>query len=272
MAELKTGTYRVANGYDLVVNEAGPPDGPVVVFIHGSGPGASGQSNFRQNIDAFVAGGFRVVLPDLIGYGASSKPEGIDYTLALFTDTLHDALGQLGIAKAVLVGNSLGGGIALQMALDHPELVDRLILMAPGCIEEREEYFRMPGIAGMVSSFGGPDFSEDEQRRLLVNLVHDPVHITDALVKERFAVSRSQPKDVIMRMRTPNLRPRLGEIKIPILVFWGSEERFMPLTGINYFLEQCDDARVLIFNKVGHWVQVERADEFNCQALAFLNG
>jgi 4,5:9,10-diseco-3-hydroxy-5,9,17-trioxoandrosta-1(10),2-diene-4-oate hydrolase len=64
----------------------------VVVFIHGSGPGASGASNFRQNWPIFVAAGYRVILPDLIGYGASSKPEGIDYTLQLFTDTLYAAL------------------------------------------------------------------------------------------------------------------------------------------------------------------------------------
>jgi 4,5:9,10-diseco-3-hydroxy-5,9,17-trioxoandrosta-1(10),2-diene-4-oate hydrolase len=124
----------------------------------------------------------------------------------------------------------------------------------------------------MRSSFGGPDFNEDEQRRLITNLVHDPVHVTDELVKERFAVARTQPKDVIVRMRTPNLRPRLPELKMPLLVFWGFNEKFMPLTGINHFLESCEDVRVVTFNKVGHWVQVERADEFNAYGTAFLNG
>ena len=95
MADLKEATYAVAGGYDIHLKEAG--SGPAVVFIHGSGPGASGSSNFRRNIDAFVDAGFRVILPDLIGYGASSKPEGIDYTLELFTDTLYDALRQHGI-------------------------------------------------------------------------------------------------------------------------------------------------------------------------------
>lgn len=269
-SEISSKTHRVSGGHDIVVAEMGA--GPAVVFIHGSGPGASGRSNFRQNAPAFAQGGYRVILPDLIGYGASSKPEGSDYTLQLFTDTLYEALIAHGIEKATLVGNSLGGGIAIQMALDHPEFIDRLILMAPGCIEEREEYFKMPGIAGMVSSFGGPDFNENEQRRLITNLVHDPVHVTDELVQERFAVARTQPKDVIVRMRTPNLRPRLGELKMPILVFWGFAEKFMPLTGINYFLESCDDARVVTFNKVGHWVQVERAEEFNRLSLAFLHG
>ena len=269
--DISSKTHRVSGDHDIVVAEAG--SGPAVVFIHGSGPGASGQSNFRQNVKAFVDGGFRVILPDLIGYGASSKPEDIDYTLQLFTDTLYEALIAHGIDKAVLVGNSLGGGIAIQMALDHPEFVDRLILMAPGCIEEREEYFKMPGIAGMVSSFGGPDFNEEEQRRLITNLVYDPVHVTDALVKERFAVARTQPKDVIVRMRTPNLQPRLSELKsMPILLFWGFNERFMPLTGINYFFDSCEDVRCVTFNKVGHWVQVERAEEFNRYSVAFLNG
>ncbi|MGW8204747.1 alpha/beta fold hydrolase (plasmid) [Sphingomonas bisphenolicum] len=263
-------THRVAGGHDIMLAEVGA--GPALVFIHGSGPGASGQSNFRQNVQAFADAGFRVILPDLIGYGASSKPEDIDYTLQLFTDTLYEALVAHGVDKAILVGNSLGGGIAIQMALDHPAFVDRLILMAPGCIHEREHYFKMPGIAGMVSSFGGPDFNEDEQRRLITNLVHDPVHVTDDLVKERFAVARTQPKDVIMRMRTPNLAPRLGELTMPILLFWGYNERFMPLEGITLFFEACPDVRCVTFNKVGHWVQVERSAEFNRYALEFLHG
>lgn len=268
--ELTRKTYNVTGGYDISVAEMG--SGPAVVFIHGSGPGASGASNFRQNAGAFAEAGYRVILPDLIGYGASSKPEGLDYTLDLFTNTLFEALQAHGVEKAILVGNSLGGGIALQMAMDHPGFAERLILMAPGCIHPREEYFKMPGIAGMVSSFGGPDFNEDEQRRLITNLVYDPVHVTDELVKERFAVARTQPKDVIVRMRTPDLGPRLGELKMPILLFWGYNERFMPLEGIQLFFEACEDVRCVTFNKVGHWVQVERTDEFNRYSLEFLNG
>jgi 4,5:9,10-diseco-3-hydroxy-5,9,17-trioxoandrosta-1(10),2-diene-4-oate hydrolase len=272
MTELRSSRYTVSGGYEIAINETGPADGRPVVFIHGSGPGASGKSNFRQNADAFAEAGYRVLLPDMIGYGASSKPEGLDYTLALFTDTLVEALGQHGIASATLVGNSLGGGVAIQAALDNPDFAERLILMAPGCIEELPIYFAMPGIANMRSSFGSPEYSIADQRRLNESLVYDPVHVTDDLVAERFEVARVQPKDVIARMRTPNLQPRLGELKMPTLVFWGSEERFMPLTGIDYFLQQCEDVRVITFNKVGHWVQVERAAEFNAYAIAFLHG
>lgn len=272
MAELKAATYTVAGGYDIHVKEAG--SGPDVVFIHGSGPGASGASNFRQNIDAFVAAGFRVILPDLIGYGASSKPEGLDYTLQLFTDTLYDALRQHGVNKAVLVGNSLGGGVALQMTLDHPEFAEKLVMMAPGCVAERESYFVMPGIAKMVSNFGGPDFNLAEQKRLVSNLVHPDFvpNISDELVAERFAVASTQPKDVIVRMRTPDLSPRLGEISQPIFVLWGLNDEFCPESHARLFLDKCVDVRAITFNRTGHWVQVERAAEFNAYSIAFING
>lgn len=269
MGALLTRRHRVSGGHEIVVSETG--EGSAVVFIHGSGPGASGASNFRQNVEAFVGAGYRAVLPDLIGYGASSKPEGIDYTLQLFTDSLYEALVAHGIERAALVGNSLGGGVALQIALDHPEFVSSLILMAPGCIEERETYFAMPGIARMVSNFGGADFSIEEQRRLICNLVHDSSQVTDELVAERFAVARTQPKDVLVRMRTPNLAPRLGEVTQPILGFWGLQDDFCPASGQRHLLDACPDVRFMTFNRTGHWVQVERAAEFNRYTIGFLD-
>jgi 4,5:9,10-diseco-3-hydroxy-5,9,17-trioxoandrosta-1(10),2-diene-4-oate hydrolase len=269
--ELKESTYAVQGGYDIHLTETGV--GPAVVFIHGSGPGASGASNFRQNISAFVSAGYRVILPDMIGYGASSKPEGIDYTLQLFTDTLYDALRQHGLDRVTLIGNSLGGGVAIQMTLDHPEFSDKLILMAPGCIEEQANYFTMPGIAKMVSGFGGPDFNLDEQRRLISNLVHPSFapNIPDTLVQERFAVARTQPKDVLARMRTPNLSPRLPEITQPVFVLWGLNDEFCPEAHARLLLDHCPDVRAITFARTGHWVQVERADEFNAYAIEFLN-
>lgn len=262
--------YRVAGGYDIQLADAGA--GPVIVFLHGSGPGASGASNFRGNWPAFVAAGYRVILPDMIGYGASSKPEGIDYTLQLFTDTVYEALRAHGIKRAILIGNSLGGGAAIQMTLDHPKFAEKLILMAPGCIEEQASYFTMPGIAKMVSGFGSDDFNINEQKRLVSNLVHPSFadKIPQALIEERFAVARTQPKDVLARMRTPNLSPRLGEIKQPIFVMWGLNDEFCPESGARHFLNAGCDVRIMTFNHTGHWVQVERADEFNRYALEFL--
>lgn len=263
-------TYRVSGGHDIHIKETG--SGHPLVFIHGSGPGASGLSNFRHNVDAFVAAGYRVILPDLIGYGASSKPEGIDYTLALFTDTLHEALERHGLTQVALLGNSLGGGVALRMALDAPAFIERLILMAPGCVASFETYAAMPGISRMRSNFGGPDFDLAEQKRLIRNLVHPDFasRIPDDLAAERFAVARTQPKDVLTRMRTPDLGPHLGEIDKPILVLWGLDDEFCPEAHSRLFLERCVNARTISFARTGHWVQLERANEFNAYSLAFL--
>jgi 4,5:9,10-diseco-3-hydroxy-5,9,17-trioxoandrosta-1(10),2-diene-4-oate hydrolase len=266
--DIRTSQHDVGGGHSIAVHQAGL--GPTVVFIHGSGPGASGLSNFRLNLEAFVHAGFHVVAPDLIGYGHSSKPTGIDYTLDLFADTLLEALRAAGVEKAHLVGNSLGGAIALRIALDQTDVVNRLVMMAPGGIETRERYFAMPGIAKMVGDFTSPDFNLAGMRALVSNLVYDPAVITDALVAERFAVARTQPKDVLARMRVPDLSPRLGELAMPILGFWGVEDGFCPASGAEKFLAVCPDARFVSYARVGHWVMVERAAEFNRLTTEFL--
>lgn len=269
---MRGATYAVDSGYSIHINEVG--SGDAVVFLHGSGPGASGASNFRQNVDAFVDAGYRVILPDLIGYGESSKPEGIDYTLDLFTHTVRDALRQHGVDKAVLVGNSLGGGIAIQMALEEPDFAEKLVLMAPGCVAEQASYFTMPGIAKMKSAFGSPDFSIAEQRMLISNLLHPDWadKIPESLVAERFAVAKTQPKDVLARMKTPNLGLRLHELTCPIFVLWGLNDEFCPEAHSRLFLDACHDVRCITFGRTGHWVQVERAAEFNAYALDFIKG
>lgn len=273
MTGLRESRYTVAGGHEIHIAEAGEADADAVVFIHGSGPGASGASNFRQNIRAFVDAGYRVILPDMIGYGASSKPAGVDYPLELFTDTLLEALRAHGIERAHLVGNSLGGGVAIQIALGHPEFVRSLVLMAPGAVAEQASYFTMPGIARMVSNFGSPDFDLAEQKRLVSNLVHPDFapNIPDALIAERYAVARTQPKDVLARMKTPNLGLRLGELTQPIFVLWGLNDEFCPESHARLFLDQCRDVRAVTFGRTGHWVQVERAAEFNRYSLAFLD-
>jgi 4,5:9,10-diseco-3-hydroxy-5,9,17-trioxoandrosta-1(10),2-diene-4-oate hydrolase len=130
----------------------------------------------------------------------------------------------------------------------------------------------MPGIAKMVSSFGSPDFSLDEQRRLIGNLVHPDfaAQIPDALVAERYAVAATQPKDVLVRMRTPDLSPRLGELAQPTLVLWGLNDEFCPEAHSRLFLDKCSNVRTITFGRTGHWVQVERAAEFNRYSLDFL--
>ncbi len=259
---------KLPSGYELHYQARG--SGPAVVFIHGSGPGASAYSNFKQNIAPLVGAGYRVVLPDLVGFGYSAKPTGIDYTLELFCSTLLELLEAIGVHRCVLVGNSLGGAVALKIAIDHPERVEKLVLMAPGGIETRERYFAMPGIQKMVSGFVGAGFDREGLRRLLQLLVFDPTFVDEALVEERFNILQLQPKEVLARMVVPDLTPDLPRVRCPVLGFWGIEDQFCPASGHEKLLRACPDSRIVMLARCGHWAQLEHAEVFNRYVLDFL--
>ncbi|PBJ02299.1 alpha/beta fold hydrolase [Pseudomonas sp. ACN5] len=246
-------------------------NGEPVIFIHGSGPGASGHSNFKQNYPVFAEAGYRVIVPDLPGYGASDKPDTL-YTLDFFVAALSGLLDALDIQRCVLVGNSLGGAIAIKLALDQPQRVSRLVLMAPGGLMEKEQYYlQMEGIQKMGAAFAKGELNDAAgMRRLLALQLFDESLISDETVNERVAVVHQQPVCVLSTMQVPNMTSRLGELQCPILGFWGMNDKFCPSSGALTMLEHCSKIRFVMLSECGHWVQVEHRDFFNSQCLAFL--
>ena len=246
--------------------------GDPVIFIQGSGPGASGWSNFKHNIDAFVGTGYRALVIDVPGYGFTSKPTDAIYSLDYFVNYLNEFYESLELNRCSLVGNSLGGAISMGMALAHPEKVSNLILMAPGGLEEREVYFATDGIQAMVKyPMGSPEFTVDVLRELLKLLVFDPVHVTDQLVAERWQILQIQNAQVLASMQIPNLCDRLHEIRCPVLGFWGNDDKFCPVSGAQRLVDGCANARMITQTNCGHWFMVEQTDYFNRQCLEFLS-
>jgi len=142
---IPTGKFAtLPNGHKVHYLDYG--QGPVVVFLHGSGSGASGHSNFKGNYPFLADSGYRVIVPDLLGYGYSDKPDNVEYHIDLFVQCLQQTLDAAGVSKCTLIGNSLGGAIALRYALDYPQQIEKLLLMAPGGIEDQPAYFTMPGM------------------------------------------------------------------------------------------------------------------------------
>ena len=271
MSVLPKGKFAAcANGYRMHYLDVG--EGPVVVFLHGSGPGASGHSNFQGNYPYLVERGFRCIVADHIGYGFSDKPADVEYPLSFFTECIRQMLAVAGVSSCSLLGNSLGGAIALQFALDYPQMTERLVLMAPGGLNAREEYFEMPGMQKMAQVFSsGQAVTPAAMKELFASsLMHDPRYATDALIAERTEIMQLMNAQVMATMQVPDLTARLHEIKAPVLGFWGMNERMMPDSGIMKLAKNTPDIRLVLVSNCGHWVMVEHQDMFNRVTHDFL--
>jgi 4,5:9,10-diseco-3-hydroxy-5,9,17-trioxoandrosta-1(10),2-diene-4-oate hydrolase len=268
---LPEGSYAdCTNGYRIHYLDEG--EGEAVVFLHGSGPGASGYSNFKGNYPYLVEAGYRCIVPDHIGYGFSDKPTDVDHPLSFFVECIKQTLEVAGVQRCTLVGNSLGGAVALGLALDCPDMVDKLILMAPGGLSALHEYQQMPGMQKVFKVFGSgePVTSAVMKDLFATGLMHDPKYATDELVAERMQIMEIMNGHVMATMQVPVLVDRLHEIKCPSLGFWGMDEQMMPENGILAMAKNMRQLRLILVTECGHWVMVEHEDMFNRACLDFL--
>ncbi len=244
--------------------------GPAVIWLHGSGPGASGFSNFKGNFPEFVEAGYRNIILDLPGFGRSDKPDDVNYDLAFFVEALNGLIEKLGLSDVTLLGNSLGGAIALGQTLKYPDTIAKLILMAPGGVEERETYFEMEGIARMVEVYARGPMGVEQMREVMSLQLFDSSGLTDDILAERSAVAVTQPENLFSTMLVPNMTEQLKDIDVPVLGFWGTNDIFNPPAGVHKFLDNMPSARFILLNQCGHWVQVEHQRLFNTSCIDFL--
>ncbi|MBW1755614.1 MAG: alpha/beta fold hydrolase [Deltaproteobacteria bacterium] len=261
----------VGNGVTMHYHEAGEGDRGVILFVHGSGPGASGWSNFKRNYPFLAEHGYRTIAPDTMGYGYSTKPENGTFSLDDVGAQYKALLDALGVDRATVVGNSQGGAIAITMALNYPELVEKLVLMAPGGLEARETYMQMEGIKTMIRVLYKEGISKETMRKVFALQLHDESKITDEVIEERYQVAMTQHKDNLARIRVTNQEERLSDIQCPVLCFWGANDKFCPSSGASKIATRCANSRTMLIGSCGHWVMVEYAKLFNQLTLQFVN-
>lgn len=270
------------SGLRLHYHEAGDPALETVLLLHGGGPGASAWSNFGRTLGV-LADRFHVLAIDQIGFGRSSKPtEFAKQFFAASADTLAELLDTLDVAKAHCVGNSLGGGTAVRLALDHPEKAGRLVLMAPGGLG-LNVFAPDPteGIKKLYAFAAPPGPSKEKLADFLRTLVFDQSMITDELVAERFQYAADPETLASMRaMGASFMKPGAAEqamlwreayrLRQRVLLVWGREDRVNPLDGALVALKLIPRAQLHVFGGCGHWAMLEKFDEFNALVTQFL--
>ncbi len=256
--------------YQLVGN------GPLVILIHGGGPGAYGFSNYRRNMAAIAARGNRVAVIDLPGYGQSAHRSSDGGIFAAPAAATLDLIDHLGADKASLVGNSLGGGTALRVALDHPDRVDKLILMGPGGSLPATSTFPTEGLLRMLTFYDGEGPTLEKLDRVIDLLVFDRSSITPDLVQERFRTATlpetlaHPPLSAAFHPKNELWRDALETLPHRALLIWGREDRVLPLDMAFILLKRIPRADLHVFSQCGHWAQWERAEEFNELVSNFL--
>ncbi|UMB68227.1 alpha/beta fold hydrolase [Mycobacterium paraterrae] len=262
--------------------EAG--SGQPVIMLHGGGPGASGVSNYSRNIDV-LAQHFRVIVPDMPGYGQSSK--GVDQSdpFGDLADTIRGLMNEIDIATAHLVGNSYGGAAALRLALDTPDRVDKLVLMGPGGIGTTRGLPTV-GLTNLLSYYGGSGPSRDKLASFIRNyLVYEGASVPDSLIDTRYAASLDPEVVADPPLRRPSgplaLRTlwrmdltrdkRLTRLTTPTLVLWGRDDKVNRPAGGPMLARMMPHAELVMSSRTGHWLQWERAALFNTLVVDFLS-
>lgn len=259
-----------AGGVQIHYQEMGA--GPVVLFLHGGGPGATGWGNFSRNAPS-ISERHRAIVIDLPQFGRSAKVTISQAPLAFNAKVIASFLDALKVDEVSLVGNSLGGGSAAKFAIDFPHRVQKLVLMgASGHGPSAFTPTPNDAIRQMVRYYDGP--SLERMRAIIEALVFDQKMVTDELVNARYQGSIEKENLDLQRQgrppRSEDLATELSRITAPTLLIWGREERFSTLEHALFFLRRIPKADLVVLAQCGHWVQWERPEDFNRLVIDFL--
>ena len=265
------------NGERLAYLDIGK--GQPVILIHGFG-GSMWQWEHQQQP---LSAEFRLITPDLIGSGLSTKPD-IEYWPEQMLEYFIGFMDALRIRQVALVGNSMGAGLAIGMALTYPDRVSQLVLIdgLPANVRER---LTSPSIKraldtaapSWLASFGNWLFGGVMIESVLQEIVHDPTLLTPAVI-ERSNRNRQRPGVIPPLMTVRDTLPlwesgfakRIGEIRHPTLILWGEEDRVFPLPAGEDLQRTIKGSALVRIPNAGHIPQWERPDLANRAMIEFL--
>lgn len=260
--------------------EIGPADGRPLVWIHGL---AGCWQNWLENLPVLAAAGYRCIAFDLPGFGASPMPVE-DITISGYGAMVDELMEAIGVSSACLVGNSMGGFVAAEVAIRFPARVERLVLVSAAglSIEDlrndrqmavlRRLDFALTAYTGWFASKSELVARRERLRRAAFSIVAaHPEALQPALVAENLRGS-GKPGFVpaVEALTTYPIRDRLPEIACPTLIVWGTKDRLVPLKDASEFERLIPDSRKVIYPDTGHVAMLERPTAFNALLEAFV--
>jgi pimeloyl-ACP methyl ester carboxylesterase len=258
------------HGHEVSYRDEG--QGPVLLLLHG----IAGSSRAWREVMPALAGDFRLIAPDLLGHGESAKPVG-DYSLGAYASGMRDLLGELGIERATLVGQSFGGGVAMQLAYQHPELCERLVLVDSGGLgREVNPILRAATLplAEYVMPVLFPSFVKergDAVSRFLRDRGIRSGRAAEVWLAYRSLTETENRKAFVRTVRsvidpggqTVSAMDRLYlAAEVPTLIIWGADDSIIPVSHAHAAHEAIPGSRLELFEGVGHFPHVEAPERF----------
>jgi pimeloyl-ACP methyl ester carboxylesterase len=256
-------------------------DGPVLLFLHGSGPGVTGWRNFRGVLPAFAAH-FRCLILEFPGFGVSDDFGG--HPMVTAQSAVVPFLDALDVETVDIVGNSMGGGVGINFAINNPDRIGKLVTIG--------------GIGTNIFSPGPSEgirllqeFTEDPTRQRLVDwlnsMVYDQSLVTEQLIEERWqlatdpetlaAARRMYGKAAFAQMMAfmrsgdiPMPWAQMHKVAAPTLLTWGRDDRVSPLDMALIPMRTIPNAELHVFPNCGHWAMIEAKAAFESVVQAFL--
>lgn len=246
--------------------------GRPVLLIHGSGPGVSAWANWRPVLSA-LSGRFRVVAPDILGFGYTERPAGITYTIDRWLKHLCDFLDALNLQRVSVVGNSFGAALAMKLATTYPNRVASLVLMGSAGID-------FPITKGLDAAWGYTP-SIANMRRLLNIFTYNSEFITDELARLRYQAStRPGVQEAYATMFPAPRQSAIHALALPesnirrigheTLVVHGRDDQVIPLENSTRLHRLIEKSQLHVFGQCGHWVQIEHTARFVALVSQFL--
>jgi pimeloyl-ACP methyl ester carboxylesterase len=268
------------HGHSVGYRMAG--DGPVLLLIHG----IAGSSAAWREVMPTLAERYTVLAPDLIGHGHSAKPLG-DYSLGAYASGMRDLLGALGIERASVVGQSFGGGVALQLAYQHPECCERLVLVDSGGLGREVSWmlrsmtlpgseYLMPVLFPSFVRRRGNDLSRQLHARgvrmgRIAEMWNAYASLTESDNRQAFV--RTLRAVIDPGGQTVSAGDRLYlAARMPTLIVWGEQDTIIPVAHALAAHEAIPHSRLEIIAEAGHFPHVETPERFLEVLLDFLDG